>query len=558
MFVSPNVLANIPPNIPIILTPHVEDDFVNTSRAAFRTGPFADIDGTNSHLATDWEIVSTNPVEVVWAAYGQTGAARTYVALSNGAFQGVHSGRTDLPLNQSFHLRVRHRDDSGDVATEWGGWGERRFHTFTPTVLVGPRAPWNYLDDGSDQGTNWVSRDFDDSTWKAGLGQFGYGDFPVTTNAYGPDTTNKYITTYFRTAFDVADITALGALKMLFVRDDGLVVHVNGAEIFRNNMPTGSVHFRTLAASDITGAVEANLHEFSVPAGVLVNGRNVIAAEVHQASSTSSDMSFYLEVRGSRRGQGPVNIVAFSDFEVDGDGWDVVFTENNSQTNFSYRGWQSIGGNPAGMWRYLDDGDGQTHLFNAPAKFLGNRLDTYGGFIEFDFRLSSHGRSRYVVRLHSGNNVLGAPAAYIRGENWTTFRIGLEENAGWRRSTNQFNSDLGPASRNDLLTVLSNLTAVRIHGEGYEAQDNARIDNVRLVASPCDEPAGLSISALSNNLVAIQWPSNRTCLRLESSPSLNVPSWSTNMPGTETTSANGLRSRIIEATGTAFFRLQRE
>src|SRR4029077_20842670 len=42
--------------------------------------------------------------------------------------------------------------------------------------LVEPGAVWKYLDNGSDQGTNWIVRKFDDSTWASGLAELGYGD----------------------------------------------------------------------------------------------------------------------------------------------------------------------------------------------------------------------------------------------------------------------------------------------------------------------------------------------------------------------------------------------
>ena len=48
------------------------------------------------------------------------------------------------------------------------------------TTLVAAGSTWAYLDDGSDQSTQWRARKFDDSGWASGPADFGYGDDPVT------------------------------------------------------------------------------------------------------------------------------------------------------------------------------------------------------------------------------------------------------------------------------------------------------------------------------------------------------------------------------------------
>src|SRR5688572_3110489 len=79
-----------------------------------------------------------------------------------------------------------------------------------PVTLVPTSATWRYLDNGSDQGTNWVGRIFDDSGWKSGAAELGYGDpsEPGTTvvednptPGYNVADTDRFITTYFRHSF---------------------------------------------------------------------------------------------------------------------------------------------------------------------------------------------------------------------------------------------------------------------------------------------------------------------------------------------------------------------
>ena len=46
----------------------------------------------------------------------------------------------------------------------------------TEFTLIQTGAVWKYLDNGSDQGVAWRASAFDDSAWKAGPAELGYGD----------------------------------------------------------------------------------------------------------------------------------------------------------------------------------------------------------------------------------------------------------------------------------------------------------------------------------------------------------------------------------------------
>lgn len=165
-------------------------------------------------------------------------------------------------------------------------------------LLVPWDATWKYLDDGSDQGTAWQALGFDDSGWDEGPAQLGYGEGDeATVVSYGPSATNKYTTTYLRHTFNVADASSVAFLKLSFRRDDGIVIYLNGSEVVRNNMPSGSIGYQTFSFSAIDFADEAAIVQQTVqPAGILVSGNNTLAVEIHQATLTSSDLSFELQV----------------------------------------------------------------------------------------------------------------------------------------------------------------------------------------------------------------------------------------------------------------------
>jgi hypothetical protein len=165
--------------------------------------------------------------------------------------------------------------------------------TTSAPPLVPAGAVWKYLDNGTNQGTAWRARTFADSSWRTGNAQLGYGDGgEATTVSYGANANNKFVTTYFRNTFQVADPTAIGGLTLRLLRDDGAVVYLNGQEVARSNMPAGTVAYNTLASTAIGGASESAWHEFTVSPQVLVAGANALAVEVHQSAVTSTDISF--------------------------------------------------------------------------------------------------------------------------------------------------------------------------------------------------------------------------------------------------------------------------
>ncbi|MDQ3802433.1 MAG: Ig-like domain-containing protein, partial [Acidobacteriota bacterium] len=211
-----------------------------------------------------------------------------------------------------------------------------------PAAFVPMGSVWKYLDNGTDQGTAWRETSFSDGAWASGLGQLGYGDGDEkTVISYGTDPNNKHITTYFRRSFSVADPAAYKSLTLRLLRDDGAVVYLNGREVFRSNMPAGAVGYKTTASSN-TGH-ESLFHRAAVDPGLLLRGTNVVAVEVHQDYASSSDLSFDLELIGSKE------TLADSD----------------------------------GMWKYLDNGTDQgtawrEHSFNDGAWASGSAQLGYG------------------------------------------------------------------------------------------------------------------------------------------------------------------------------------
>jgi hypothetical protein len=161
--------------------------------------------------------------------------------------------------------------------------------------LIPVGATWKYLDNGSNQGTAWRETAFDDSVWSSGAAQLGFGEGDEATVV-----ASGKVTYYFRHAFPVADAAQFTNLKVRLQRDDGAVVYLNGTEVFRSNMPSGTISSTTLASTGTSGSAENVFFEANIGSGLLVNGTNVLAVEVHQSSSSgNTDLSFNLELLGT-------------------------------------------------------------------------------------------------------------------------------------------------------------------------------------------------------------------------------------------------------------------
>jgi hypothetical protein len=166
--------------------------------------------------------------------------------------------------------------------------------------LISAGAEWKYLDNGTNQGTAWRNNGFNDGTWKTGNAQLGYGDGDeATVVGYGGNASAKYVTTYFRKTFSVANTASISSLELHLKRDDGAVVYLNGSEVYRNNMPSGAITYTTLASTYVDGAAESTFVITGISKNALVNGNNTIAVEIHQNSKTSSDISFDLKLKAT-------------------------------------------------------------------------------------------------------------------------------------------------------------------------------------------------------------------------------------------------------------------
>lgn len=159
-------------------------------------------------------------------------------------------------------------------------------------IIIPSGSEWSYLD-STGYPVDWNKSSFDDSNWKKGFAQLGYGDGDENTViSFGSDAANKIPTALFRKKFTMPDTSGILGIELGLNVDDGVIVYLNGTEIHRDNMPEGNITFNTYAPS----AIESSFAYYPLDKNLLSPGENYIACEVHQAGGTSSDLGFDLSL----------------------------------------------------------------------------------------------------------------------------------------------------------------------------------------------------------------------------------------------------------------------
>ncbi len=211
-------------------------------------------------------------------------------------FNGVTTDEVDIAYFKGVPYDLKPLAKRGFVFKEW----KIKERESSQLTMITKGDSWKYFDQGSLPAANWQTEIFNDNTWQQGAAELGYGDGDeATIVSYGADAGNKYITTYFRKTFTVADTIGLGNLTASIRVDDGAVVYLNGMEIYRVNMPGGTVDYSTLALGT---ASETAFNPIVIVKGLIKPGQNTIAVELHQNAVTSSDISFDFDLYGTKTG----------------------------------------------------------------------------------------------------------------------------------------------------------------------------------------------------------------------------------------------------------------
>lgn len=156
---------------------------------------------------------------------------------------------------------------------------------------------WSYEQTGDPLDPSWHEPDYDDSAWPTGPAVL-YVENSALPGPKNTPLTLGPVTFYFRTHFLLdAEPERITQLEMTTLIDDGAVFYLNGREVLRLGMPEGPIDQDTRADRGVSNAAYEG--PFVLPTDALLWGDNIIAAQVHQTSPTSSDIVFGMQLDAS-------------------------------------------------------------------------------------------------------------------------------------------------------------------------------------------------------------------------------------------------------------------
>lgn len=205
--------------------------------------------------------------------------------------------------NSSLQLRDVTQDNSR--VANWSA-GASLFIPPQTIPLLTYSSSWKFMQVSNLNGVNWTAPAYNDSSWPSGPGLLAFeenasilplvntalNDPRVATN--GMSGGHAY---YFRTTVNVTgDLTGFTINASAYV-DDGAVFYVNGFEASRLRIADGVVTNGTFTTGQPPGGDALNPDLFTIPGSFFfLAGTNVIAVEVHQNQSGSSDITFGLKL----------------------------------------------------------------------------------------------------------------------------------------------------------------------------------------------------------------------------------------------------------------------
>lgn len=150
------------------------------------------------------------------------------------------------------------------------------YDTYYPFYAVTPTDSWKYLY-GNPNNVDWMQPTFSDAAWSEATP----GNFPSLTN----------VAQYYRRTFSITGVNDTTTIEYRIRVNAGSIVYLNGIEIYRVNMPTGTPNSETLASSEfLTTQILSGTVVISTNS--LVEGNNVLAVENHKLSGTRTQNDF--------------------------------------------------------------------------------------------------------------------------------------------------------------------------------------------------------------------------------------------------------------------------
>lgn len=282
--------GNLPADIPLPPTSLSSGSFLVVDQALLGQQPE---DGAKLYLRTPGGAGVVDAQEVSTRLQGSSPAYPGQWIFPNAATPGADNTfgfETDIVVNELFY--------NGPLLPGVAAVPP----TFERTELINSNAVWRFNESGDDLGTSWAQTSHVvGGSWESGPATIGNdpgAPFPIATAVDAPGSNDPYVITYyFEADFPLTALQAseLETLELEQLIDDGAIFYLNGVEIDRVRMPSGSISASTTANGSVDVA-SLTTRTVDIPAGLAVAGSNRLSVEVHQNSNRSGDIVFGLQV----------------------------------------------------------------------------------------------------------------------------------------------------------------------------------------------------------------------------------------------------------------------
>lgn len=221
--------------------------------------------------------------------------------------------------------------------------------TAESTIIRSGSADWSYYRGSTAPASDWKTSKGD---WRTGAAPLGSGTNTGTLGTrISNDFTVKPRATYFKKSFDLNAVPE-GGLTLQTRADDGIILFVNGTEVRRTNLPTGTIKHSSYATkAPQTSTAIANPVNVTIPASALVAGTNILSAQVQSNWQATHNITFDAKLTGVLDAtSAPAPVVGSEDLA----GWGTP----DWRDEFDYR--DSVTGKPAvdpKKWNVRDRSD---------------------------------------------------------------------------------------------------------------------------------------------------------------------------------------------------------
>lgn len=223
--------------------------------------------------------------------------------------QPVPTGRFDGILFSPVTLKVQ-----APAGYEFKGWIDQTEAQMEKGTIFPLESQWSYYYTSSLDNANWKALTYNENGWATGQGGFGFGNdgkpmanaktvLPKSDAASNPwggwgwgGNTSNYSCYYFRHSFNIDhEPFEEETYTINYDVDDGAIFYVNGTEVGLYHMQSGagySSYTEDNGHGDWYEGDDPYHGTITIPVNLLRQGKNVIAVEVHNCSSSSSDLWF--------------------------------------------------------------------------------------------------------------------------------------------------------------------------------------------------------------------------------------------------------------------------